>query len=127
MHSLRLLQHILPIVLVELGRVPWPGSPHAIVPLDRRLARSTDGAAQGPAQQQHELVPLPHHPELLTDVPQGLEPGAGHCADQEEYGVYLRSFIASLWFMLLVLVPGLRNGFHAHSVARRPLFVGSCM
>ena len=32
---------------------------------------------------------MPHYPELLEDVSQGVESGQSDCGDQEEYGIYL--------------------------------------
>jgi hypothetical protein len=37
-HSLRLLLDLMPIVLVEPGRVPWSGCAHAGLSLDSRLS-----------------------------------------------------------------------------------------
>jgi hypothetical protein len=89
MYSLCLLLDLVPILLVEPRGVPRPRRASPVVPLDRRLARREDGRAPGCSQQQHELVPMPHYSQLLEDVPQGLEPGAGDCGDQEEHGFYL--------------------------------------
>jgi len=69
MHSLRLLLDFLPLVLVESGGVPRPCRPSPVIPLDCRLARREEGRAPGRFEQQHELVPLPHHPQLLKDMP----------------------------------------------------------
>ena len=46
-HSMRLLQHFLPLVLVEPRRVPWPGCAAPILPMDCRLAWWEDGWATG--------------------------------------------------------------------------------
>lgn len=68
MHSLRLLQHILPIVLVEQWRIPWPSRPPPILPLDRWLERREDRRASRCPQQLHVFVPMPHHSQLLADM-----------------------------------------------------------
>lgn len=36
---------------------------------------------------------MPHYPELLENVPEGIEPSVGNCGDQEEHGFYLKSWI----------------------------------
>jgi hypothetical protein len=33
---------------------------------------------------------MPHHSQLLADVPQGTEPCACDCRDQEEHGLHLK-------------------------------------
>lgn len=86
MHSLRLLQHIVPIILVEQRRISRSSRTFAIVPMDRRFAGREDRTAKGCAQQQHEPVPMPHYSQLQSDMPQGLEPSIGHCGDQEGHG-----------------------------------------
>ena len=86
MHPLRLLLDILPVLLVEQRRIPRPRRAPAIVPLARRFPRRAQGRTEGDAGQQHEFVPVPHHPELLEDVPEGLESGQGDCGDQEDDG-----------------------------------------
>jgi len=80
-HPVRLLQHLVPLVLVEQRGVPGPRRAAAELPLDRRLARRKDGRAQGRPQQLNVALPLPHHPQLLQDLPQGSEPRARYCGD----------------------------------------------
>jgi hypothetical protein len=89
MHSLRLLLDLMPIILVEPGGVPWPRCPSPVLPMDCRLPRREKGRAPGCSQQQHELVPMPHHSQLLEDMSQGTQPCAGHRRDQEEHGLHL--------------------------------------
>ena len=89
MHSLRLLLDILPLVLVEQRRIPRSRRPAAVVPLAGRLPRRAQGGAEGDAGQQHEPVPLPHHPQLLADVPERAESRQGDRGDQEDDGVDL--------------------------------------
>ncbi|KAI5286935.1 hypothetical protein KEM52_001818, partial [Ascosphaera acerosa] len=64
--------------------VPRPRHPAAELPVAGRLARRAHCRAQGRAGQQHQRLPVPHHPQLHADVPQGPEPGQGHCGDQED-------------------------------------------
>lgn len=89
MHPLRMLLDLMPFVLVEPGRIPGPGNPPSVVPLDRRLARRKEGSAPGRVEQQHELVPLPHYSELLENLSKGLESSLGHCRNQEEHGFHM--------------------------------------
>lgn len=86
-HPVRVLLDFVPVVLVELGGVPRPGHPAAVVPVAGRLARREDGRAPGRPQQLDEPVPLPHHPQLHPDLPQGSQPWSGHCPDQEGDGL----------------------------------------
>ena len=89
-HPVRVLQHVVPVVLVERRPVPGPRGADAVVPLDGRLARPARRRAPRRPRQQHELVPLPHDPQLLAHLPQGPQPGARYCGDQEESGVCVR-------------------------------------
>lgn len=86
MHPLRLLLDLVPLVLVEQRGVSRPRRAPAVVPLARRLARRAHGRAQGDAGQQHEPVPVPHYPELLADVSEGVESRQGDPGDQEGDG-----------------------------------------
>lgn len=85
-HPLRVLLDVVPVVLVELGGVPGPRHPAAVVPVAGRLARREDGPAQGRPQQLDEPVPLPHHPQLHPHMPQGPQPRPGDRPDQEGDG-----------------------------------------
>ena len=87
MYPLRLLQHILPIILVEQRRVSRSSRATAILPLDRRLARREDAREEGGIEQRDESLPMPHHSQLLKNVSKGLESCVGDCGDQEEYGL----------------------------------------
>ena len=97
MHSVRLLLNFVPVLLVEPGGVPRPRCSSPVLPMDRRLARREEGRAPGRPQQQHELVPMPHHSQLLKDMPQGTQPCAGHCRDQEEHGFH----IECIWIVVV--------------------------
>ncbi|KAF5328277.1 hypothetical protein D9611_014762 [Ephemerocybe angulata] len=75
-HPLRVLLDVVPVVLVEPGRVPRPRRPHAGVPLDRRLARHPRPGAQGEDAERYEHVSVPYDLQLLAYVPKGLNPAA---------------------------------------------------
>jgi hypothetical protein len=89
MYPVCLLLDLLPIILVESGGIPRSRCPPPILPLDRRLTRRKDGRAPGRPEQQYELVPMPHHSQLLKNLPQGTEPRVGYCRNQEEHGFHL--------------------------------------
>mmetsp|Transcript_3237 Transcript_3237/g.9511 ORF Transcript_3237/g.9511 Transcript_3237/m.9511 type:complete len:359 (-) Transcript_3237:25-1101(-) len=82
-HPLRVLLDVVPELLVERGLVPGPRGAHAGLPLDRGFAgRLPRGAPRG-AGRRVQALPLPHHHELLQDVPEAPQPGQGHRRDQE--------------------------------------------
>ncbi|KAL8355713.1 hypothetical protein RB601_001155 [Gaeumannomyces tritici] len=86
-HPVCLLLDVVPVVLVELGGVPRPRHPAAVVQVAGRLARRAHRPAPRRPRQLDEPVPLPHHPELHPDLPQGPEPGPRHRRDQEGDGL----------------------------------------
>src|ERR1700761_529630 len=86
-HPVRVLLDLVPLVLVERGGVPGPRHPPAVVSVAGRLPRRAQGQPQGGPRQLDEPLPLPHHPQLHPDLPQGPEPGPGDCRDQEGDGL----------------------------------------
>lgn len=78
-HPVCMLQHELPLLLVELGQVPGPGSPAPGVPVGDRLEGRHDGRAAGGPQRPLQALPVQDHHELHQRVPQGAQPGQGHC------------------------------------------------
>ncbi|SCM77543.1 hypothetical protein KL86PLE_41348 [uncultured Pleomorphomonas sp.] len=86
MHSLRLLLHLLPELLVERRPLSRPGHPAAGLSLadrqPRRGDRRTSRQSRGPVPP----LSLPHHHELYPDLPQGAQSGEGHRRDQEDAG-----------------------------------------
>lgn len=92
MYSLCLLLHILPLVLVEQRRVPWPSRAASILPLVSRFSRRTQRRTQSDARQQYEPIPLPHDYELRTNLSQGVKSGKGDCRDKENHGILTMSF-----------------------------------
>jgi len=89
MHPLRLLQHIVPIVLVEQRAVPWSRHLATVLQMARRFSRRAKGRAKGSPRERHVPVQMPHHLELLENVPQGSQPSQGNRWDQEEHGPWL--------------------------------------
>src|SRR5690606_27711922 len=83
-HPVRVLLDLVPLLLVERRKVPGPRHPAAGLSLaDRQPPRGYGRAARqprGPVQ----ALPLPHHHELLQDLPQGAQPGKGDRRDQED-------------------------------------------
>ncbi|KAL8387778.1 hypothetical protein RB595_009679 [Gaeumannomyces hyphopodioides] len=112
-HPVRLLLDLVPVILVELGGVPRPCHPSAVLQVAGRLSRRAHRPAPRRPGQLHEPVSLPHHPKLHPDMPQGPEPGPRHCRDQEGIGLlsggtsrlvtrrdWLRLFKKKMWLSL---------------------------
>ena len=82
-HPVRVLQHGVPVVLVERRQVPRPGRAHAGLPLDHRQSRPVrDGAARPDARRLLGFQ-VPHDHELHEDVSEAPQPGQGHRRDQD--------------------------------------------
>jgi hypothetical protein len=119
--QMRLLLDLVPVLLVEPGRVPRAGRPHADVPLGGRLARHLLGRAQGEAPERVLPLPLPHHlqvcPLLLclseTDrsnscaktCPKGLNPAKAISALKQEL---VRGMTARFAILLTLMTLGQR-------------------
>lgn len=88
-HSLRVLQHQLPVLLVERRQIPRPGGASAGLPVrsfspntliciirlqvDRRLSRPQGHGASEAHGRRVQRLQLPHHPQLHEDLPEGKE------------------------------------------------------
>ena len=76
-HSVLLLLHKLPQLLVERRPLSRPGGFAAGLSLDRRFPRRTYGRAAGRAGRSVQAVSLPHDYELHRYLPEEPEPGEG--------------------------------------------------
>jgi hypothetical protein len=63
-----MLLDFMPKLLVELGGISRSRGVAAELQMVSRLARWEEGREKGCFGQQHELVPMPHHFELLEDL-----------------------------------------------------------
>ena len=77
MHSLLLLHHGLPELLVELRPLPRPCRSAAGLSLDRRQPRRGNRRASRPARGSVPPLPLPHDHELHGRLPQGAQSRQG--------------------------------------------------
>ncbi len=76
MHFVRLLQRILPVLLVESDTFIGPSGPVAGLPLHRRQPRHRRRRAPRLPRRRLSPLPLPHDHELHRGLPEGLEPFA---------------------------------------------------
>ena len=60
MHPLRLLLDLVPLLLVELGRVPRTGRTHAVVPMDRGFSRFEEGGTHGNVAKFPVVIQMPY-------------------------------------------------------------------
>ena len=72
--ALRVLHHIVPLVLVELGQVFGAGGAAAVVPLAGGQPRRQEGGAAQVPRRRLQGVPVSHHHELQQDLPEGARP-----------------------------------------------------
>ena len=70
-HPVRLLQHLVPLLLVEWRQVPGARRADAGLPLDHRLQGQQHQGAPGQAQGPLLCLPVPHHHELHQNLPKG--------------------------------------------------------
>ncbi len=85
-HSLRLLLDLLPELLVERRQVPRARGPAPGLPLADRLPRRGAGRTARQPRRPVPALSLPHHHELLQDLPEGPEPGQGDRQHQGDDG-----------------------------------------
>ena len=78
LHSLRLLLHQLPQLLVEQRPLSRARGAARGLPLDCRFARRGNRRALGRTRRPVPSLPLPHHHELHRGLSEGLEPRARH-------------------------------------------------
>src|SRR6202049_2480516 len=86
MHSMRLLLHRLPELLVEQRAFSRPGRGVAVLPLARRFARRGRGRAARSARGSLPALSLPHDPKLLEGLPERIEPRQGDRRGQKNDG-----------------------------------------
>ncbi len=70
---------------------------------------------------------MPHHPELLEDVPQGLESGQGDCGDQEDDGFDLSWVFSGVGDELDTMGGKEGRAFCMHRITRVVDEGGSCV
>src|SRR6202011_4822100 len=75
-HPLLLLLDLLSELLVEPGPLSRSVDPAAILPLARRQPRSAHWRAPRPARGSVPTLSLPHHHELLQDLPKRTQPSS---------------------------------------------------
>ena len=80
-HHVRMLLHLLPLVLVELGGISWSRHPAPVIPLAGRFSRRAPPSAQDQPRKLYESLPLSHNIKLHTGVSQGAKPGKGNCGN----------------------------------------------
>ena len=84
---MRLLFDFVPLVLVELRGVSWPGGAITVVQVDSGFARRAHGGEKETVRERYGVIPVPHNSQLLEDLSQGTKPRQGDCGDQEEHGI----------------------------------------
>src|SRR5690606_6387562 len=77
-HSVRLLLHQLPVLLVEPGQVPRSRRVAAGLSLPGRQPRHRNRGTSGGTGRSVQRVPLPWHHELRERLPEGSEPDQGN-------------------------------------------------
>src|SRR5262249_23159745 len=86
MHSVRMLQHLVPELLVEPGALSRARRAAAGDALDQGFTRRGDRRAARPPRGSVPPLPLPHHPELLKSLPEEPQPAQAHGRGQEDGG-----------------------------------------
>src|ERR1700680_4732889 len=125
MHSMRLLLHRLPELLVEQRAFSRPGRGVAVLPLARRFARRGRGRAARSARGSLPALSLPHDPKLLEGLPERIEPregdrrgqkndgrASGLTRDQKSLRDSKEGALAAALFDGLAATPTLRLHFH---------------